>query len=42
MAKLSSVNKNARRQKMIKQQAPKRARLKAIVMNKSLPIEERL
>lgn len=42
MAKLSSVNKNNRRAKMIKQYAPKRAKLKAIIMNKSLPIEERL
>lgn len=42
MAKLSSVNKNAKRAKMIKQQAGKRAALKAIVMNKALPMDERL
>ena len=42
MAKLSSINKNNRRKAMIKQQAPKRAALKAIVMNKELPFEERL
>lgn len=42
MAKLSSINKNNRRKAMIKKQAPKRARLKAIVMNKELPFEDRL
>ena len=42
MAKLSSVNKNNRRAKMIKQQAGKRAALKKIIMNRELPFEERL
>ena len=42
MAKLSSVNKNNRRAAMAKRDAGKRAALKAIVMNKSLPFEERL
>jgi small subunit ribosomal protein S14 len=42
MAKLSSINKNNRRKAMIKKHAPKRAALKAIVMNKQLPFEERL
>jgi small subunit ribosomal protein S14 len=41
MAKLSSVEKNNRRRKMAKQAAPRRARLKAIIMNRELPIEER-
>ena len=42
MAKLSSINKNNRRAKMIKSQANKRSALKAIVMNRELPFEERL
>jgi len=42
MAKLSSINKNNNRAKLIKKSAPKRARLKAIVMNRDLPFEERL
>ena len=41
MAKLSSVEKNNRRRKMAKQAAPRREALKAIVMNRDLPIEER-
>lgn len=41
MAKLSSIEKNSRRQRMIKSQAPKRAKLKAIVMDKDLPVEDR-
>lgn len=41
MAKLSSMEKNRKRERMIKQQSGKRARLKAIVMNKELPMEER-
>jgi small subunit ribosomal protein S14 len=36
------VNKNNRRVKMSQAQRAKRAALKAVVMNKSLPIEERL
>ena len=41
MAKKSAVEKNNKRARMIKKYASKRARLKAIVMNKELPIEER-
>ena len=41
MAKLSSIEKNNRRGRMIKQYAVRRAALKAIVMNKKLPMEER-
>ncbi len=40
MAKTSSVEKNKRRAKLAKQYAPKRARLKAIANDKSLPPEE--
>jgi len=42
MAKLSSINKNKNREKMVKRDAEKRAALKAIVMNRELPFEERL
>ncbi len=42
MAKLSSINKNNRRKKMIQRDAAKRAALKAIIMNRELPIEERM
>ena len=41
MAKTSSVEKNNRRRKMVKQYANKRAKLKAVTQNKELPIEER-
>jgi small subunit ribosomal protein S14 len=41
MAKKSSVEKNNRRARLAKQFAGKRARLKAIVNNKALGIEER-
>ncbi|MGA7975382.1 MAG: 30S ribosomal protein S14 [Pseudolabrys sp.] len=41
MAKKSSVEKNNRRRKMAKKFAGRRARLKAIVQDKSLPMEER-
>jgi small subunit ribosomal protein S14 len=41
MAKKSSIEKNRRRQKLAKQFAGKRARLKALIMNKEAPIEER-
>ncbi len=41
MAKKSSIEKNARRRKMSKSAAPRRARLKAIAKNKDLPLEER-
>lgn len=41
MAKASAVEKNKQRQRMVKRYANRRARLKAIVMNQSLPLEER-
>src|SRR5579863_8747597 len=41
MAKTSSINKNIRRAKMAKRMAPKRARLKAIARDRSLPPEDR-
>ncbi len=41
MAKLSSVEKNNRRTRMSKQFSKKRAELKATIMNKELPMEER-
>ena len=41
MAKTSSVEKNNRRKRMAKNAAPKRARLKAIIADKTLPMEER-
>ncbi len=41
MAKTSSVEKNNRRRKLVKQYAAKRARLKAIIQSKTAPIEER-
>lgn len=41
MAKTSSIEKNKRRAKMAKQFAAKRARLKAVANDESLPMEER-
>ena len=41
MAKKSSVEKNNRRKRMAKNAAPKRARLKAIIADKTRPMEER-
>jgi small subunit ribosomal protein S14 len=41
MAKTSSVEKNNRRKRLVKQFAGKRDRLKAIARNKTLPMEER-
>ena len=41
MAKTSSVEKNNRRKRLTKKFAGKRARLKAIAKNKTLPMEER-
>ena len=41
MAKKSSIEKNNRRRKMTKSYAPRRAKLKAIARDKSLPMEER-
>jgi len=41
MAKTSSIEKNNKRKQMAKQFAGKRARLKAIVKNQSLSLEDR-
>ncbi|MBO6552210.1 MAG: 30S ribosomal protein S14 [Roseitalea sp.] len=41
MAKVSAVEKNKHRRKLVDRYAEKRAGLKAIVMDRSLPIEER-
>ena len=41
MAKKSAIETNERRRKLAASQAAKRARLKAIVNDKTLPIEER-
>ncbi|MBI2253331.1 MAG: 30S ribosomal protein S14 [Proteobacteria bacterium] len=41
MAKTSSVEKNKKREKMAKQYAARRARLKAVADNEDLPMEER-
>jgi small subunit ribosomal protein S14 len=41
MAKTSSVDKNRKRAKLVKQLTPKRARLKAVAEDRSLPPEER-
>jgi small subunit ribosomal protein S14 len=41
MAKKSAIDKNLKRANKVGNAAARRARLKAIVMNRSLPIEER-
>lgn len=41
MAKKSAIEKNKRRQKLVKQNASRRARLKAVATDRSLPAEER-
>lgn len=41
MAKTSSIYRDKKRRKMTKQHAAKRAKLKAIVMDKNVPFEER-
>jgi small subunit ribosomal protein S14 len=41
MAKKSSIEKNERRRRLVKQYAGRRARLKQITENLSLPVEER-
>ena len=41
MAKKSSVEKNHRREKLVKQYAERRAALKKIAMDKKTPIEDR-
>lgn len=41
MAKVSATQKNLRRRKLVDRYAAKRAELKAIIMDRNLPIEER-
>lgn len=41
MAKLSSINKNEKRKKLVKQKAAQWAKLKAIADNEKLPMDER-
>ena len=41
MAKTSSINRNDKRRKLAKNMGPKRAKLKALVMKKDTPMEER-
>ncbi len=41
MAKTSSIEKNNKRKRLAKQLGPKRAKLKAVVMNQSISLEER-
>ena len=41
MAKLSAINKNNRRMKLADKYFSKRQKLKKIIMNKKLPLEER-
>lgn len=41
MAKTSAIERNKRRRRMVKQYAPKRAKLKAVVLDQTLPMEER-
>ena len=41
MAKKGMIEKNNRRQRLVGQQAAKRAKLKAIIMNKDVSLEER-
>jgi small subunit ribosomal protein S14 len=41
MAKTSAVEKNKRRRELVAKQANKRAKLKALIQDRNLPIEER-
>ena len=41
MAKVSAVEKNKKRQKLIDRYAAKRAEMKAIIRDQNLPVEER-
>lgn len=41
MAKVCSINRNEKRKKLTKRDAVKRAALKAIIMDRDLPVEER-
>ena len=42
MAKLSSINKNKRREKMADSKRKTREALKSVIMNRDLPMEERM
>ena len=42
MAKVSAIQKNKRRQKLVASHAKKRASLKEVIMDRELPPEERL
>jgi len=41
MAKTSAVNRNVKRARMVQRDKPKRAALKAILMDRTLPVEDR-
>lgn len=41
MAKTSAVERDLKRRRMVKSRAARRAKLKAIIMNKELPAEDR-
>lgn len=41
MAKVSAVERNKKRQRLVKKYAARRERLKADIMNEELPLEER-
>lgn len=41
MAKVSAVDKNAKRRKLVERYAKRRAELKAIINDRSLPMDER-
>ena len=41
MAKTSSIEKNNKRKRLAKQLGPKRAKLKATIMDQKLPLEQR-
>jgi small subunit ribosomal protein S14 len=41
MSKLSSINRNAKRERMAGRDKSKRAALKAVVMDRELPVEDR-
>ena len=41
MAKTSTVERNTKRRRMAKSLGPKRAKLKAIIMDRTLPVEDR-
>ena len=41
MAKVSAIENNNKKKRLVKKYAKKRAELKAIISNRSLPIEER-